>query len=403
MARVVVTDGEERSALAVVRSLGRAGHEVHVCSPGGRSLAGRSRFARSDTAVPDPLRAPDDFVRAVREIVTGRKVDVLLPVTDRSIPPVLRSGDLVQATEVPFPSYETYRAVSDKARLLEAAGRAGVRAPRTRRVETREEVDALARDEPSPDVLPPPFVVKPALSVAGEEGRRFQTSVTYAEDREQLLSRLRALPRAAYPVLVQEYVRGWGEGVFLLRWEGETLATFAHRRIREKPPSGGVSVYRESVAAPPELVAASERLLDAFGWRGVAMVEYRRSEDTGEPYLMEVNARFWGSLQLAVDAGVDFPGLLVEAALGRHPDPVVEYRTGVRCRWWWGDVDHLLARWRGDGTPGDGEARPRLASLADFLVLWRPGDRSEVFRWSDPRPFLAESRAWLADAFRGDG
>src|SRR5690606_30931719 len=90
---------------------------------------------------------------------------------------------------------------------------------------------------------------------------------------------------------------------------------------------------------------------------------------SGRPYLMEVNGRFWGSLQLAVDAGVDFPRLLVDAATGRQPSPVHEYRFGVRSRWWWGDVDHLLARLLKSGEelalpPG---SPGRLAAVREFL------------------------------------
>src|SRR5678815_1154177 len=100
---------------------------------------------------------------------------------------------------------------------------------------------------------------------------------------------------------------------------------FAHRRIREKPPSGGVSVLSESVAADPETVRKSLALLSALDWNGTAMVEYKQDRVTGQRYLMEINGRFWGSLQLAIDAGVDFPALLVAAALGEHPAPVTQY------------------------------------------------------------------------------
>lgn len=399
MATVLVTDGEQRSALAVVRSLGRAGHEIHVASASGRSLAGASRHARSDTAVPHPLTRPADFAGALRELVARAGVEVLLPVTDASIPAVLEDPHLPGQVTLPLPDLEAYRGVSDKALLLEAAGRAGVAAPRSARLASPEEAAGLPLEE-----LNAPYVLKPSRSVVGEAGERTETSVSYARDRDELAAKVASLPEQAFPVLVQEYVEGVGEGIFLLRWGGETLGVFAHRRLREKPPSGGVSVYRESVAADPALVAASERLLDAFGWRGVAMVEFKVPAGGGTPRLMEVNGRFWGSLQLAVDAGVDFPALLVDAALGRARAPVTTYRTGIRCRWWWGDVDHLLARIRGARPAGRPGRDGRLAAMAEFLVLWRPGDRSEVLRPGDPAPFLRETRDWLADALgRSDG
>jgi hypothetical protein len=112
---------------------------------------------------------------------------------------------------------------------------------------------------------------------------------------------------------------------------------------------------------------------------------------------MEINGRFWGSLQLAIDSGVNFPLLLMEAAEGRNPDPVTTYRNGVRSRWWWGDVDQLIARLRHSAAelelpPG---AKGKLAALVEFLALWRPGDRNEVLRVRDPVPFLRESLDWL--------
>jgi predicted ATP-grasp superfamily ATP-dependent carboligase len=175
------------------------------------------------------------------------------------------------------------------------------------------------------------------------------------------------------------------------------VAVCGHRRIRETPPSGGVSVYREAIAPPATLVAQSRALLDQFDWKGVAMVEYKVQESTGTPYLMEINGRFWGSLQLAIDAGVDFPNLLVDSALGAHsgrrPD---EIREGVRSRWEWGDVNHLIARLRRSstqlalppGSPGRGDA------LLDFFH-WRRGDRLEVLRMGDLGPFVRETIDWF--------
>jgi hypothetical protein len=126
------------------------------------------------------------------------------------------------------------------------------------------------------------------------------------------------------------------------------------------------------------------------------MLEFKTDRRTGQPYLMEINGRLWGSLQLAVDAGVDFPALLVGCALGERPARPA-YHVGVRNRWWWGDVDHLVARLRSSSTelalPPD--APSRWAVLRDFLRVWRPRERNEVLRLADPMPFVRETVDWL--------
>lgn len=114
---------------------------------------------------------------------------------------------------------------------------------------------------------------------------------------------------------------------------------------------------------------------------------------------MEVNGRLWGSLQLAIDAGVDFPVLAASLARGEPVEPVEVYRVGVRSRWWWGDVDHLVARLRHSPTwlglpPG---APSRWQTVCDFLHVWRSADRLEVWDADDPLPFLRETIDW----FRG--
>jgi predicted ATP-grasp superfamily ATP-dependent carboligase len=214
----------------------------------------------------------------------------------------------------------------------------------------------------------------------------------------ELQAEATALGSAGYPLLVQQRVEGPGIGVFMLRWKGEVIAAFAHRRIREKPPSGGVSVYRESAPLDPELFDKSRRLLESFDWSGVAMIEYKVDAGTGVPYLMEINGRFWGSLQLAVDAGVDFPVLLLDAATGASKAPMLTWKLGIQSRWWWGDVDQLLARLTRSRRalnlpPG---APSRLQALVSFLRLWRPGDRNEILRWDDPRPFFRETANWFS-------
>ena len=74
--RVLVTDGDNRAALAVTRSLGRLGHEVIVGEKRTPALAQTSRYCGARLVYPDPIASPDEFVQWLSATVRDR--------TDRS-------------------------------------------------------------------------------------------------------------------------------------------------------------------------------------------------------------------------------------------------------------------------------------------------------------------------------
>ena len=385
--RILITDGNERVTLAAARSLVAAGHEVFVTAPMRWSLAGVSRGVRSHALQSDALSDPRGYVAELRTLTRDEGIDTLLPTTDPSVEAVLEyRAMLPEQLHVPLPSLAAYRAASDKARMLELARNCGLAGPETRVLE-----GPGAQSRELSDLFP--AVIKPHRSVVTVQGRRRKLAVVPVANAAACDTALAALPREAYPVLVQREVTGAGEGLFALRWNGRVVAMFAHRRLREKPPAGGVSVYRESIPLPPELVRAGVRMLDALDWQGVAMIECKRDAHTGKHVLMEVNARLWGSLQLAIDAGVDFPALLARCVQGEEVPLCHVYRTDVRSRWFWGDVDNLLLRLR--------DRAWRRGAVRDFLNASAQRDRTEVWRWRDPLPFLVESLQWLGVLTRG--
>jgi predicted ATP-grasp superfamily ATP-dependent carboligase len=220
------------------------------------------------------------------------------------------------------------------------------------------------------------------------------TTVRYAFDRSELMALISKRHPLEFPLLLQERVVGPGVGIFLCYDHGKPIARFSHRRLREKPPTGGVSVLSESVAAAPRAREYADALLVELGWHGVAMVEFKQDQRDGSLKLMEINGRFWGSLQLAIDAGVDFPGILLEVVCGRAPASPPPYRVGVRSRWLWGDLDSLLLTLQARGNTGQ-TWRARMRAIGQFL---RVGDKDlhyENPRWSDLRPWLYESASWF--------
>jgi predicted ATP-grasp superfamily ATP-dependent carboligase len=382
--RILVTDGETRAALAAVRALGRAGHEVHVAAPEARSLAGASRFSSSEHAIGDPASDPQRWCEALERVASQLGANLLFPVSEVGLG-TLYAYQVDSRWPVVCPAREAYQAATDKHLLLERAASLGIAVPRTLLF---EDPGALLR---LPDPFRYPVVLKARRSRFLLEGRWHTGGVEIVRSADQLAA-ARAAPGLRGGLLLQEFVAGHGEGVFLLASQGRTLVRFAHRRLREKPPTGGVSVLSESIEPEPELLRQSERLLAGLNWTGVAMVEFRRAPD-GRPVLMEINPRLWGSLQLAAHAGVDFPSLMVALFRG-EAIPAVEPRVGVRMRWLLGDVDHLyISLRRAEVRRITGKSVPAL--LRDFLLSFVDGSKSDVLDPSDWRPFWRELLGWL--------
>jgi len=340
-----------------------------------------------------PLDAPARYAADVGELAVRLHAGMVIPVTDASAEAMLGHPEALPAVvRLPFARREVYRNASDKVLVHRIALTCGIGIAETAVVERA--------GDPAPDDAPLyPGFVKPHRSVVGGN-TRIKTGVRFVANRADCEKVLAALHPDAFPVLVQGRIEGPGEGVFMARWGGKTIARFAHRRLREKPPAGGVSVYRESIIPDAAVVAACERLLDALDWEGVAMIEGKRDLASGAWRVMEINGRFWGSLQLAIDAGVDFPSLLVRAVLGDQVGDPPDWTPGVRLRWEWGEVDHLLIRMRRSrealNLPAD--APGRVGALLRFLAHIPGRDRCEVFRLGDPMPFAVESLARLGIA-----
>ena len=222
--------------------------------------------------------------------------------------------------------------------------------------------------------------------------------VHYAENEIELRDLLSDGIFRSFPFLIQKRVEGPGVGIFLLMQNGDVLARFAHKRIREKPPSGGVSVLCESIDLPEGAYRDAVRILKRFDWTGVAMVEFKIDREENVARLMEVNARFWGSLELAIISGVDFPHLLFRMAMGEKIDLIQGYKVGVKSRWELGDLDHLLIRiFKSSASLHLPPGHPGLGTLIKNFVgdFFSSSVNNEVFHSDDTGPFQQEIKEYF--------
>ena len=381
--KVLVTDGDIRAALAVTRSLGRAGHEVIVAANHPSSLAQASRYCAGRATYPDPMVAPERFVDVAADLVRDSNIDCVMPITDLTTFLVTGNRDRFEpACAVPFADAAIIERAADKVHIVQTAARLGVPVPRS--------VVVTAPDRIPEHDIPFPLVVKPWRSRVRTSGVWASTAVSHAADAAALRRDLASRAPYEFPVMLQERIEGPGVGVFACYHQGRPVALFSHRRLRERPPWGGVSVLGESIELTTHARDYATRLLEAICWKGVAMVEFKVDRRDGQPKLMEINGRFWGSLQLAIDAGVDFPVILLQTLGAGEMAPQLPYKVGLRNRWLWGDVDSLLQmirKWK--GPPDLRSSRARAAW--QFLNMFGPNLYYDNPKWDDPWPFAVET------------
>lgn len=394
---VLVTDGESRSALAVTRSLGRKGCRVIVTGSTASTLASTSRFCDLGCQVPDPLQQSADYVRFVAEIVARETVDLVFPMTEQSIHLFNCGRDMLPSrTILACPSSDLMAAVSDKSALFALADKLNVPIPRTLYLTNATELAAVIDQ-----IDRYPVVIKPAYSRVIDGNGFLSGGVRYASTPAELKQIYASSRVLNYPSMIQEKIIGPGTGLFTLYDVDHHLALFSHRRLREKPPSGGVSVVSESVKLDQEMVDDSARLLSAVGWRGVAMVEFKRDQRDGKAKLMEINGRFWGSLQLAINCGVDFPALLLDYINGVGPHSLTaDYRVGQKLKWFFGTLDHLLIRMKNcdEKLNLTTDSPSRLRAVVDFLKIFEANTSFDVYDRFDPAPFRFEAWTYLRQA-----
>ena len=360
---VLVTEAQTIGSVAIIRSLGRAGYPVHACSQEADALGFQSRYAGYRAHCPS--YESSEFPGWLRDYVARHGLSAIVPgegflLAIRSqfdeFAPLLPLNQDLSLVYSGMSKFDLFESLTNAARANHPAGANLPPSLLVRRGDRLPQAGEL-------DALPLPMFLK----VDGCYGRDGSGSANHkAASVGEAQAILADLLRRYDRVLVQGYVPGRGAGAFFLNWNNEILASFAHLRLHEVPHTGGVSSYRTSWRHDAILKDA-EAKLRRIGWQGVAMMEYRWNPAEDTFALMEMNGRFWGSLHLALYAGVDFPSLMLDTFHGRPPVKPVRKWAVVRCRNTFPkDVQYV---WSCLKDPGLGFG-PRLWAVLEFLFLF---------------------------------
>jgi len=200
MDRVLILDGNQRSALAATRTLGQKGLHVTVAEEGERSLAGSSKYCKEHFPYPSPYRDPTSFVAALKKAIRERSIKVLFPMTELSTYLVLKHRHEFADTHIPSASFERFDSLTNKHTLIELARELRIPIPVTHLVLRREELPRLYAH------LQFPVVLKPYRSRAWTKDRWTSASVSYASSIEEITAVTETIEFFKHhPFLLQEY------------------------------------------------------------------------------------------------------------------------------------------------------------------------------------------------------
>ncbi len=386
MVTAVITDVHYRMSLALIRDLSRAGVRTVCCEREGvpAPLGFVSKYAGETVLLPREgwLDALYDLCARLAEGEGERPA--LLPVGAATLTALsAERGRFAAVCGLCIPAPAQLDAFNSKETVAQLGEKLGVPVPARYTPQPGEAPAAFFARLPLPCVVKPLCGEKFGLSAA----RRYVIART-PEEGAAAFERFRSLT-GELP-MVQEYLPGGGLGCSVLAEEGIIRASLCHRRVREYPVSGGPSSCCVRVDRP-DLEAFAARLVSETGYTGLAMFEFKEGVD-GQPRLLEVNPRVWGTFPLTRASKSGIPLLWHTLSWNRgNPDralPLPEMSPFRSCKMQFGPSD-LMA---GLGYLKEGRPDRTLGALADFL---NPAVKDGLWEWGDPKPGLMYCRSLL--------
>jgi len=377
--KILVLDAESVTMLAVIRSLSQYGLKVIAISNGRvGGYASKYCYKRLNLST-FPSYMKFDFISKVIEV---EKVNGIFAHSESTIFNIYKINSNVSDVRVVAPPRAVLELVTNKYKVLKVAERIGIKVPNTKIVTQDNLMDKIK------DFDFPLFAkTLKEVDIPVGPGNRY----IYVRDKKDL-PRLKEFIKKHGTVIVQEYIEGFGCGIGGLFYNGKPVAVGGHRRVREVFKTGGPSTFAISSINRKALEYAL-RLMKELKYSGFGMVEFKVTR-SGEPYLMEINPRTWGTFPLYIKSGLNLPVLAYKlfiegdrSVLRRHY--LNDFKEGVKIIYFLGDMKSIMNQYRGV------QKFKEIVKDIAYLLL-DPNTKEALYEWRDLRPFIYSALGIMA-------
>lgn len=319
---VYLLGSNDRAAVSCIHSLKNFDVNLNIVYHNRDCPSLKSKYLKKKCFISQNQRIEEVLIEIRKVVPIGA---LLIPVNDYYLEFALRCyEELSSDFHLSFGNKDATNRLIDKRALCDVAESLGFHVPKTHVISKFEDTNKLE------DLgLEFPVIAKPVKSCIVTNGYIVSTSVKKIRCLQRLRMELAVnIENCAY--LIQEYIPGFGSALNFYAVNGDIKAVFQYQRLHE-PGFGGGSSYRQSVAIDQDLLAKARSLILEHDFTGLGMIEFRTSNVDGQHFLMEVNARPWGSMSLPIFAGVDFPAIVLRSHFGEAIE-AHEYREDVYTR-----------------------------------------------------------------------
>lgn len=314
--KAVVLGNNYYIGLSIIRCLGKAGIPVAVVD-----YREEGAYARQSKYVTEKLVGPHYSKEAekFKDFLIGyaKRQDhkpVLYPSADQYVVFMdkyldeLKDYYLINQTEQGF-----WSDLIDKDKLYVLAQQHNVRVPKTVQVGKEAVLEKVERE------LGYPCIIKPSDSSTFVS--TFRKKLFKVTNRQELKEGLEKVRDAGIEVVVQQLIQGFDDHMYTfdayLNQESRVTHWVTAQKERQYPINFGASVYIKQKYVP-ELHEIGAPFLEAIGYKGFAEIEFKKDEQTGEYYLIEINVRTTNFNQMLAELGFNMPLLAYRELTGQE-------------------------------------------------------------------------------------
>ncbi len=259
------------------------------------------RYSRYvDHFIYKPYIDDKQWIADINAIVDEKHIDIIMPVYEDGIRTLLKNSFLLNHPEklALLSTYEDYNTATNKALLSQHLKTHGIPHPET------EIFDKTKNDTITTD-LSFPIILKPARGIDGQ-------GIHMVKDETALGALFESINEL---YVIQEYIEGYDIDCSVLCKDGNILSHTIQKanlyESRAHAPPIGIDFIEEH-----KLLDVVEPLMRTLNWSGLAHIDLRYDQNTGTFKVIEVNGRFWGSLDASMQAGVNFVHQYIQVSLG---------------------------------------------------------------------------------------